>query len=524
MAQRLSIEPHQTIEVRSPATLEKIGEVAVNHPVEVRAAVARAREAARVWAAMDFGRRANILLSARDRFLAHREELIELICNENGKPRLEAMIEITYVCDVLTFYAKQARRFLKPQGVTPHLLRNKKVTIHYQPRGVIGMITPWNFPLILTIGEAVPALAAGNAVVIKPSEWTPLIAMRGAELMQEAFKAAGVPAEILQIVNGYGDVGGTLVDEADMIAFTGSVRTGRLVAERAAKRLIPVSLELGGKDPMIVLRDADLERAANAAVWGAFTNSGQVCISVERVYVEEPVADEFTRRVVEKTRALRQGFDAGEAATERRVDVGAITFPKQIETIEEHVRDATARGAQVLAGGGRNTALSATLPGRFYEPTVLANVNHTMKVMTEETFGPVLPIMRVKDADEALRLANDSIYGLNASVFTADKAKGERIAAQVEAGITCVNDVIAGFGVTDAPSGGIKESGIGKRHGAEGIRRFCHQQVIVTDRFGMKSELFWYPYSAKTERIMARLFGAAFSTGLGAKLKTLFGK
>ncbi len=520
MAQRLSIEPHQMIEVHSPATLQKIGEVTVNSPLEVRAAVGGAREAARVWSAMDFGQRAKTLLSARDQFLAHCEELVELICNENGKPRLEAMVEITYVCDVLTFYAKQARRFLKPQRVTPHLLRNKRVTVHYQPRGVIGMITPWNFPLILTIGEAVPALAAGNAVVIKPSEWTPLIAARGAELMHNAFRAAGAPAEILQIVNGYGDAGSALIDEADMIAFTGSVRTGKLVAERAAKRLIPVSLELGGKDPMIVLGDADLERAANAAVWGAFTNSGQVCISVERVYVEDAVADEFTRRVVEKTRALRQGFDAGEAATDRRVDIGAITFPKQVETIEEHIRDARERGAQVLAGGGRNTNLS----GRYFEPTVLANVNHSMKVMTDETFGPVLPIMRVKNADEALRLANDSIYGLNASVFTGDKAKGERIAAQVEAGITCVNDVIAGFGVTDAPSGGIKESGIGKRHGAEGIRRFCHQQVIVTDRFGMKSELFWYPYSAKTERMMAKLFGAVFSTGMGAKLKSLFGK
>jgi acyl-CoA reductase-like NAD-dependent aldehyde dehydrogenase len=430
------------------------------------------------------------------------------------------MVEITYVCDVLTFYAKQARRFLRPQRVRPHLLVNKKVTVHYQPRGVIGMITPWNFPLILTIGEAVPALAAGNGVVIKPSEWTPLIAARGAELMQEALAAAGAPPEALQIVNGYGDAGGALVDEADMIAFTGSVRTGRLVAERAAKRLIPVSLELGGKDPMIVLGDADLERAANAAVWGAFTNAGQVCISVERVYVEEAIAEEFTRRVVEKTNALRQGSDAAESATDRRVDVGAITFPKQLDTIEEHIRDARARGANVLTGGGRNPHLT----GRYFEPTVLSNVDHSMKIMTDETFGPVLPIMRVKDADEALRLANDSIYGLNASVFTGDKARGERIAARVEAGITCVNDVIAGFGVTDAPSGGLKESGIGKRHGAEGIRRFCNQQVIVTDRFGMKSELFWFPYSAKTERMMAKLFGAVFSTGLVAKLKSLFGK
>jgi acyl-CoA reductase-like NAD-dependent aldehyde dehydrogenase len=330
------------------------------------------------------------------------------------------------------------------------LLKTKKVTVHYQPRGVIGLVTPWNFPLILTIGEAIPALLAGNAVVIKPSEWTPLIALRGAEVLHEAFKAAGLPSEILQVVNGYGETGGALVDEADMIAFTGSVRTGRAVAERAARRLVPISLELGGKDPMIVLRDADLERAANAAVWGAFTNSGQVCISVERVYVEEPIAEEFTRRVVEKTKQLRQGIDGNEAIGDKRVDVGAMTFPKQVETVEDHLADAKVRGAQILTGGQRNPSM----PGRFFEPTVITNVDHSMKIMTEETFGPVLPIMRVKDAAEALHLANDSRYGLNASVWTRDRRQGERLAAQVEAGMTTVNDVLVGFGVTDAPSGG----------------------------------------------------------------------
>jgi succinate-semialdehyde dehydrogenase/glutarate-semialdehyde dehydrogenase len=520
MAQRLSVEPHQIIEVHSPATLKKIGEVAVNSPLEVRAAVQKAREAFRVWSALELKQRGEVLLSARDLFLAHREELIELICNENGKPRLEALVEITYVCDVITFYAKQGQRFLKPQRVTPHLLRNKKVTTIYNPRGVIGMITPWNFPLILTIGEAIPALMAGNAVIIKPSEWTPLIAERGAALLQQAFQAAGLPQQILQVIHGYGETGGALVDEADMIAFTGSIRTGKAVAVRAAQRLIPISLELGGKDPMIVLRDADIERAANAAVWGAFTNSGQVCISVERVYVEEPIADEFTRRVVEKTNALRQGSDVREINTNTRVDVGAMTFPKQIETVEAHVADARAHGAQILTGGQRNP----DLPGRFYEPTVLAGVDHSMKIMTDETFGPVLPIMRVKNAEEALRLANDTIYGLNASVWTRDKPKGEAIAARIEAGMTCVNDVLVGFGISDAPSGGLKESGIGKRHGAEGIRRFCHQQVIVTDRFGMKREPLWYPYDAKTELFLTRALGALFSSKLSAKLKSLFGK
>jgi len=518
MAQKLSIDPQQLIEVHSPADRTKLGEVPVSSAFDVRAAVKRGREAERGWSALTFQQRARILLTAREAFISEREELIELLCAETGKPRLEAMVEITYVCDVLTFYAKQGRRFLEAQRITPHLLRNKKVTVHYRPRGVIGMITPWNFPLILTIGESIPALMAGNSVIIKPSEWTPLIAMRGAGLVHSVCNSCGVSADILQILNGRGETGAALVDEADMIAFTGSVRTGKIVAERAARRLVPLSLELGGKDPMIVLRDADLERAANAAVWGAFTNSGQVCISVERVYVEEAVADDFIRRVVEKTRALRQGYDAnGEG---NRVDIGAMTFPKQVDVVEEQIADARAGGAQILSGGRRNP----NFDGYYFEPTVMTGVNHSMKVMTEETFGPVLPIMRVKDETEALRLANDSVYGLNASVFTRDKTRGERLAAQVEAGMTCVNDVIAGFGVTDAPSGGMKESGIGKRHGAEGIRRFCHQQVIVTDRFGLRREFFWYPYTAQTEQFFSRALGVIYSSRLGTKLKSLLGK
>lgn len=508
-------EPAGVIEVTSPATLEKIGEVAVDSPAEVAVAAARAREAARMWAALPLAERAAALLGARDAFVDHREELIGLLCHENGKPRLEALTELAYVGDMLTFYGKRGRKFLAPEHIRPHMMLNKRVTVHYHPRGVVGFITPWNFPLILTIGEAVPALIAGNAVIIKPSEWTPLIAKRGAELLRESLAAQGYPADIIQVVNGFAATGAALVDAVDMISFTGSTATGRRVAVRAAERLIPCSLELGGKDPMIVLRDADLERAANAAVWGAFTNSGQVCISVERVYVEEPVADRFTDLVVAKTKELRQGFDAGAADSDQRVDVGAMTWPRQIETVNAHVEEARQKGAAILTGGQSNPALN----GRFYEPTVVANVDHSMRIMTEETFGPVLPIMRVRDEAEALRLANDSHYGLNASVWTGDRERGERLAASVEAGITCVNDVIVGFAITDAPSGGLKESGIGKRHGAEGIRRFCNQQVTITDRFGLRRELIWYPYSARFERTLTKILSLIFANSLARKLR-----
>jgi acyl-CoA reductase-like NAD-dependent aldehyde dehydrogenase len=521
MAQRIRQESRAVIEIHSPTTLEKIGEVSVCTPQDVRTAVGRAREAGRVWGALSFAERRRVLLDARARLLDRSEEAIRLICTEAGKPRFEAVtMELAYCCDALTFYAKNARRFLRPQRISPHLLKTKRVTVRYQPRGVIGIIAPWNFPLVMTLGEAIPALAAGNAVIIKPSEWTPLTAVFGGDILRDTFKAHGLPEDILQVVTGYGETGGALVDEVDMVGFTGSVRTGKAIAERAARRLVPVSLELGGKDPMIVLKDADLERAAAAAVWGAFMNAGQVCISVERVYVEDAIADEFTHRVVQKTRALRQGSDADHQSDEHRVDVGAMTYPKQMETVEEHVRDAVARGAKILTGGQR----APQLKGRFYEPTVLSDVDHSMLIMSEETFGPVLPIMRVRDEGEALRLANDSRYGLNASVWTADKAKGEILASQVEAGSVCVNDVITGVAVTDAPFGGVKESGSGRRHGAPGIRRFCSEQTIVTDRFGLKRELIWYPYTAGGERLMRRLLATLFSSGPGRKLKALLGR
>jgi acyl-CoA reductase-like NAD-dependent aldehyde dehydrogenase len=306
-------------------------------------------------------------------------------------------------------------------------------------------------------------------------------------------RAAGAPDGVFLVATGRGETGSALVEFADMIHFTGSSRTGKKVMGKAAETLTPVSLELGGKDPMIVLSDADIERAANAAVWNGFANGGQICISVERVYVEEPVYDEFVGKVVEKTRALRQG----QPGTAGSVDVGAVTFPPQIDIIESHVNDAVEKGAKVLVGGKRGQG-----PGRFFEPTVLVDVDHTMKCMTEETFGPTLPIMKVADADEALRLANETRYGLNSSVWTKDLEKGERLANRVEAGSTCVNDANTNYAAEDLPFGGWKESGIGVRHGAQGIRKYCKTHSVLVTRFGPKKDIHMFPYSKRTSKAL----------------------
>ena len=490
-ATSLEAQDRRTIEVRSPATGAPVGEYPVTDRDRVAAAVARAREAQAAWAALGFAERGRILRRVRDHLVDHKERIADVVSRETGKPRHDVFAnELLYVCDAIGFWSRKGPRFLADQHVRPHLLMSKKAYVSYLPLGVVGIIGPWNFPFSLTIGEAIPALVAGNAVVIKPSEVTPGSAAIGCELAL----AAGLPPGVLQVVPGYGETGQHLIDCADMICFTGSVETGRKVATRCGQLLKPVTLELGGKDPMIVLGDANLERAANACVWGGLVNAGQVCISVERVYVEEPVYDAFVAKVVDKVKQVRQA-PPGELA-----EVGSMTFPPQIEKVERHVRDAVARGARVLTGGRRRP----DLPGLFFEPTVLVDVTHDMEIMRDETFGPVIPIMRIRDEEEAIRLANDSRYGLDASVWTKDRARGARIARRIQSGAVCVNDVMVNFIVTDVPMGGVKESGVGRRHGPEGIRKFCAQQTVVVDRFGMKSEPNWWPMTPGKVKLLSR--------------------
>ena len=482
------------LSVHSPATGDKLSDVPIASTEDVRRAVDQARAAQLRWAQKSFDDRAELLYRYRDLLIDNQEKIADLVTGETGKPRSEVYgNELFYLYDAIGFWAKNAPKYLQPEVIRPHLLfKTKKVVSVYGPIGVVGIIGPWNFPLVLTIGDALPALMAGNAVVIKPSELTPLSALFAAELAEKV----GWPEKLIQVVPGYGATAEALIDNTDMIAFTGSVETGKKVMRRAAERLIPVSLELGGKDAMIVLKDADLDRAAGACVWGALMNSGQVCTSIERVYVEEPVYDAFVDRVVERVKKLRQG------PSDEVVELGSMSSVAQLGKVDAQVRDALAKGAKILHGGQKNPRLN----GYYFEPTVLIDVDHRMDVMREETFGPVIPIMKVHDAEEAVRLANDSRYGLDGSVFTGDRERGRLIAERIDAGAVCVNDSLVNFVITEAPMGGVKESGTGRRHGAEGIRKYTRQKTIVIDRFGMKNEPNWFPASRfKTEAIRAAL-------------------
>lgn len=494
--------------VCNPATGAQLAELAVASADEVGAAVARGRAAQAQWQEKSFAQRAAVMLRLRDLLIDEQERLADILTSETGKPRGEVYgNELFYVCDAIGFWARCAEAFLRTERVTPHLMmfRSKKVYSTYRPLGVIGIISPWNFPLVLTAGDAVPALMAGNAVIIKPSELTPLTALFFAEVARKA----GLPENVLQIVIGAAETGQALIDTVDMISFTGSVDVGKLVMRRAADRLIPVSLELGGKDPLIVLKDADLERAANACVWGALMNGGQVCTSIERVYVEESVYQSFVDKVVAKVRAVRQGASADE------VEIGSMTSAEQFKKVSAQVAEAIGAGAKALTGGKAN----AKLGNLYYEPTVLVDVNHNMSVVRDETFGPVIPIMRVRDAEEAVRLANDSAYGLDVCIFSADKNRAQQLAKQLLTGTVCINDALVNYIIPDAPMGGVKDSGFSRRHGAEGIRKYCRQQTLIIDRFGLKAEFPWFPASHKKTEQMRRMIGMFWRSGLRNKIK-----
>jgi acyl-CoA reductase-like NAD-dependent aldehyde dehydrogenase len=493
----------ETFAVENPATGQIIREVPIATAEEVRALAVRGRDAQPAWEALGFDGRARVLRRAQKWVLDNQERVVATIVAETGKTHEDALLaEIGYVANAFGFWAKQAPAYLadeKVRSANPFVL-GRKLVIRYAPVGLVGVIGPWNYPLSNSFGDCIPALAAGNSVILKPSEVTPLTSL----LMAEAMRECGLPDGVFQVATGLGETGQAVIDEVDFVMFTGSTATGKKVMERAARTLTPVSLELGGKDPMIVLADADVERAANAATYYSMQNGGQTCISVERVYVEEPVYDAFVGKVTEKVHALRQGAPAGPGS----VDVGAVTFPKQLDIVSAHVDGAREAGATVLTGGhGRSEG------GRFYEPTVLVDVDHSMTCMTEETFGPTLPIMRVADAEEAVRLANDSPYGLAASVWTRDIARGEALARRIEAGAVCVNDAQLHYLALELPMGGWKASGLGSRHGAGGIRKYARQQSLLVTRLAPKKDLHMFPYKARTTGLLGRALKLLYGRG-----------
>ena len=459
----------EEIAVTNPVTSDVIGHIPVMERAQVQAIVERGRAAQPAWEARGAEARAR-LLATWDRMLWNdRENVIQLIRRETGKSKGSAYVELAVLGEVAQYYTRRGPRLLRPQTRRAAFPLIQRSRVYFKPYGVAGFITPWNYPLLNAFVDLVPALIAGNTVVIKPSEITPFTAEYVIRLMHQC----GIPEDVVQIVTGGAQTGAALIDEVDYVAFTGSTATGRKVAVRAAERLIPYCLELGGKDPLIVLKDADLDLAASGALMGAMENAGQTCISVERVYVEAAVYDAFVERIQHYLEQLNLGIE-----DDYETHVGSMTNEAELLRTEAHVQEALDKGARLLAGGKRRPELGEL----FYEPTVLVNVDHTMKVMQEETFGPLLPIMRVADADEAIRLANDNVYGLSACIYTRDLRRGEQLATRIESGDVSLNRPQMTFGTLDVPMGGVKHSGVGRRNGVEGLMRFVKLQSVVVDR------------------------------------------
>jgi acyl-CoA reductase-like NAD-dependent aldehyde dehydrogenase len=507
----LPTEQRRELVSREPATGMEIGRALLQSSADVSAAVKRARKAQPVWAKWSYRERARIVLCARDILLAQIDDIATLISRETGKPPAEAIsMEVVPTIDLMFYFARNSAQLLKPQKINVGLYgwMGRSSRIVYKPLGVVGIISPWNFPWATPLAEVVMALMAGNAVVVKPSELTPLTALRIGDL----FKQAQLPAGLLEIVTGDGTTGAALVEAGvDKIMFTGSVATGKRVAETAAGRLIPTVLELGGKDAMIVLDDANIASAARAAVWGAFANCGQACASVERCYVHESVATRFIEQVTNETRLLRQGIPE-----QNDMDLGSMTNERQLRIVEEHISDAVNRGAHVVLGGHRLN----TPNGWFHEATVVTGVDHSMQLMRDETFGPVLPIMTFRTDAEALGLANDSIYGLTASIWTNNIARGRNLAEQIEAGTVMVNEVVYTHAIAQTPWGGVKQSGYGRTHGKLGLLESVTPQHIHVNRWPLIPDAWWFRYSAQANRLFHSL-ARRFTTGSILQLSLL---
>jgi acyl-CoA reductase-like NAD-dependent aldehyde dehydrogenase len=461
----------ETIPVLAPFTGALLGEIPSMNSDDVVSAATRARSAQPAWAATPLADRARIFLKYHDLVLSHQSELLDLIQLETGKARRHAFEEVADTAIVARHYAVHAARYLRSErrrGAVPGLTTTR---VHHHPLGLVGIIAPWNYPLSLAITDAIPALIAGNTVILKPDEKTPFTALLALDLLHEA----GLPADLCQVVTGPGpEIGEPLIENVDYLSFTGSTATGRIVARQAAARLIGCSLELGGKNPMIVLADADLDAAVDGAVRGAFASAGQLCISIERLYLQTAIHDRFLDRLLERTRALRLS-----AALDFTGDIGSLASAKQLHQVEDHIRDAIEKGATILAGGNRRPDIGPL----FFEPTILTGVRPGMLAFDHETFGPVLAIYDFDDPADAIARANETRYGLNASIWTRDLRHAHALATRIQAGTVNINDAYAAtWASVAAPMGGLKDSGLGRRHGEEGIRRFTATQTIATQR------------------------------------------
>ena len=491
--ERLSERVHtggerERMKIEQPFTGKPLGTVPKCNEEDVAAAIKRAKDVQREWRKTSFADRKRILLRYHDVVLSHQDELLDLLQIESGKARRHAFEEVLDVAIVARYYANTAEKHLKSRrrrGALPLLTETWE---HHHPVGVVGIIAPWNYPLTLSISDALPAVAAGNGVVLKPDGQTPFIALRGIELLEEA----GVPEGLLQVVTGSGaELGPHIIEGCDYIMFTGSTKTGRSVASQAGERLIGASMELGGKNAMLVLEDAPVGRAVEGAERALFSNAGQLCISIERLFVHESIADEFTSRLVEQVRGMKLGTSLDYSPA-----MGSLASEQQLDTVKEHVDDAVEKGARVLAGGKPRPDLGPY----FYEPTLLESVEDGMSLFRDETFGPVVAISRFSSEEEVIERANDSDYGLNFSVWTKDKNRGLEVGKRLQAGTVNVNEgYISAWASVDAPMGGMKSSGLGRRHGADGILKYTESQTVSVQKIAPIAPPPGVPYPLWTQ-------------------------
>jgi acyl-CoA reductase-like NAD-dependent aldehyde dehydrogenase len=478
----------QKLESLNPATGDVVGVHPIDEAADVEAAVARAREASAWWGGLSFAERKQVLDQWRGVLARRMAQLADLVHQETGKPHADAALEIGLAIDHLAWAAGHAQKVLGPRKVSPGLLMaNHAASVEYLPYGVIGVIGPWNYPVFTPMGSIVYALAAGNTVVFKPSEYTPGIGVWLAESLAEV-----VPHHpLLQVVVGYGETGAALCRaDVDKLAFTGSTATGKKVMAACAENLTPVLIEAGGKDPLLVDEDADLAAAADAAIWGAFSNAGQTCAGVERVYVHERVYDEFLGHVLKQAEGISAGVHTG-------AHFGPMTMPSQVEVVRRHVQDALAKGARAVLGG------SDAVGERFVQPVVLTDVPQDSSAITEETFGPTMTVNRVRDMDEAVELANSTSYGLGSTVFSA--SRGPELARRIRSGMTAINSVISFAGIPALPFGGVGDSGFGRIHGPDGLKEFAYAKAVARQRVKAPLLLTSFTRTAKQDAAFAQL-------------------